>query len=63
MIEEADFTVRATLTVTIPFSPIERPTPLTEFDAIENAKGTMPERLWEDLESEGWEINWKAVRL
>lgn len=62
MIEEAEFIVRAQLTVTIPFSPIERPTPLTRADAIANAMGTVPDSVWEALEGEGWTIEFTAER-
>ena len=54
MIEEAEYVVTATLRVVIPFSPIERPTPLTKQDAIANAMGTVPDSVWEALEDECW---------
>lgn len=62
-VEEAEYLVTATLVVCIPFSPIERETPLCEQDAVANAMGTMPDRLWEDLEAEGWSISFEAERL
>jgi hypothetical protein len=63
MIEEAEYVVRASLTTTITFSPIERPTPITQQDAIANAMGTMPDSLWHDLEDEGWTVEFTAERL
>lgn len=62
MVEEAEYMVRATLTVCIPFSPIERETPLTRQDAIANAIGTMRDGFWDELESEGWTIEFAAEK-
>lgn len=63
MIEEATFLVRAKLTVRIDFSPIERETPITERDAIANARGTMSDDFWAALEDEGWDIQFFADRV
>lgn len=61
MIEAADYRVQATLTTVMTFSPIDRETPLTEADAIENARGTMPDGFFEALEAEGWAVEFTAV--
>lgn len=62
MIEEAEYTVQAKLTTIIAFSPIERATLLSKSDAIENARCTVSDTLWEALEAEGWSIEFTAER-
>ena len=60
MIEEKGYIVRATLTTSVEFSPIERPTPITKQDAINNAIGSVHADLWAELESQGWSIEFHA---
>jgi len=60
MIEERSYLVTATLRARIDFAPIERETPITRADAIENAIGTMPDGFWDQLEAEGWSVDFSA---
>lgn len=63
MIEEGEFKVTVTLTIVIAFSPIERPTPLTAQDAIDNARSTMSDDFWGALEDECWGVKFEAERM
>lgn len=60
MIEEKTYLVTITLTAQIDFAPIERDSPITQFDAIQNALGTVDQSVWDALEGEGWNIDTKA---
>jgi len=60
MVEEAEYTVRITLTVGISFAPMERETPLTRQDAIENAYGSLPDGWIEAAEAEGFSVEAEA---
>jgi hypothetical protein len=63
MIEEAEYKVTVKLTNLITFSPIERSTPLSKFDAIANAEGTVSDEIWKALEDEGWAIEFEAEKI
>lgn len=60
-VESAEYVVEARLTTTVTFSEMERPTRLTEADAIANARGTMPDGFFAALEAEGWAVEFVAV--
>jgi hypothetical protein len=62
MIEEAEYTVRITLTTSVTFSPIERDGKITRQDAIDNAFGQLPDSVWAAMEDEGWGIEASAER-
>ena len=51
MIEDKQYrvTIIVRLTTTIDFAPIERNSPITRFDAIENAIGSMSDEDWKNL--------------
>ena len=63
MIETAEFNVKVTFTTTVSFAPIERETKISHEDAIENARGQMPDEFWEMAENEGWEVEFGAHRV
>jgi hypothetical protein len=67
MIEEATYVVRMELATTIDFSPIERERAIDEADAIANAEGTFPDKLFRDFmraaEAEGWDFSVRAERI
>jgi len=67
MIEEAEYVVRVTLTTTVQFSPIERPAPITQQDAIANALGSVDygtkPTVWDILEGEGFAIETEAEKV
>ena len=51
MIEDKQYrvTIIARLTTTIDFAPMERSGPITKWDAIENAVGSMSDEDWDNL--------------
>lgn len=63
MIEEGAFEVAITFKSIFLFSPIERPTPLTLGDAIENAKGQLPEGWFQQAFDEGFIVEYSAERI
>ena len=60
MIEEAFYTVHVSLYTQVEFSPIERNSKITKDDAIENAKGQLPDGFFEKFEEEGWGVSFNA---
>jgi hypothetical protein len=63
MIEEKEYVVRITLSTVVGFSPIERETPITTSDAIENAYGMLPDGYFKAAEDEGFTIEATAESL
>ena len=61
-VEEGSFTVTATLKTGLEFAPMERSSPLTVEDAIDNAKGTVMSDVWDQLADGGWSIEFTATR-
>lgn len=66
--EEADYTVTLTLRITtrIAFSPMERDSPITKSDAIENAIGLLPQDVFDGFGGEfelALPIDGEATRL
>ena len=63
MIEEGAFEVTITFKSVVLFSPIERPRPLTLGDAIENAKGMISEKWFQEAFDEGLTVEYSAERI